>query len=633
MCGIAGFVHLRDKRAVDAQLVAAMGNAIYHRGPDDGNEFITAGVGFAHRRLSIIDVAGSAQPMANEDGKVTLIYNGEIYNFAEVRKELIARGHQFKTSGDTETIVHGYEEWGPACVDRFRGMFAFAIWDEHNETLFLARDRLGIKALYYTMLGDGTLVFGSELKALLAYPGVSRQLNPQAVEDYFAFGYVPEPKSIFNGIHKLQPGHCLSASRAQPQPKLTRYWDFQFGDPDLRSEQALGEELVAQIDEAIRIRLVSEVPLGAFLSGGIDSSAVVARMAHVGDPEHLNTCSISFGDPKFNEADYARMVADRYQTSHRVLQVEPDDFDLLETLGHVYDEPFADPSAIPTYRLCEMTRKHVTVALSGDGGDELLAGYSRYRFHMAESRARNLLPMSIRKPLFGALGAVYPKADWAPKFLRAKTTFQALATDTVSAYLHTVSLMSTALRQEVFSKDFQRSLDGYSAMEVFRMHLSNAPDLDPLSVAQYLDVKTYLPGDILTKVDRASMHHSLEVRVPLLDHKLVEWMAKVPPSLRLRGGEGKYLLKKSMEPHLPNDILYRRKMGFSVPLASWLRGPLRERAQTAINESALTTSGLFDRDALEKMMRQHVAGVRDNSEYLWQVLMFDASWKAINPST
>jgi len=373
----------------------------------------------------------------------------------------------------------------------------------------------------------------------------------------------------------------------------------------------------------VRIRMVAEVPLGAFLSGGVDSSAVVAVMARLSD-DPVNTCSISFGDPEFNEAQYAAMVAERYTTTHRVEQVDPEDFDLVERLADLYDEPYADSSALPTYRVCELAKKQVTVVLSGDGGDENLAGYRRYRWHTYEERMRSLMPPSLRRPLFGALGRLYPKADWAPKIFRAKTTFQAMARDSLEGYLHSVSILSDEMRHSLFSDELKRELQGYRAVEVFRRHAARAPTEHPLSLVQYLDMKTYLPGDILTKVDRASMAHALEVRVPILDHELVDWISGLPPSLKLRGREGKYLFKKTLEPLLPREILYRPKMGFSIPLASWFRGPLRERVRQGLLGGTMADSGLFDRDYLARLVDRHQSGARDYSSPLWTLLMFES---------
>ena len=383
------------------------------------------------------------------------------------------------------------------------------------------------------------------------------------------------------------------------------------------------EELIERLREAVRIRLIAEVPLGAFLSGGVDSSAVVAMMAGISD-QPVKTCSIAFDDPKYNESEFARQVAERYRTDHHVETVESDDFSLVEKLAHLYDEPYADSSAMPTYRVCELARKTVTVALSGDGGDENFAGYRRYRWHSYEERMRHLLPLSVRRPLFGFLGAAYPKADWAPKVFRAKTTFQAMARDTAEGYFHGVSVMGDDLRERLYSPAFKRRLNGYRAVEVMRRHFTRCAHLDTVSQVQYLDMKTYLVGDILTKVDRASMAHALEVRVPFLDHKLMEWISGLPASFKLRGREGKFMLKRALEPYLPQDIMYRKKMGFSIPLAEWFRGPLREKLTTALTSERMADTGLFDMAFVKRMVEDHVSGRRDYSASLWSLLMFDA---------
>jgi len=622
MCGIVGIFDCNGQRDIDRALLDRMNQTQFHRGPDEGGLHVEPGVGLGHRRLSIIDLSSGQQPLFNEDGSVVVTYNGEIYNFPELMEELKQLGHTFRTHCDTEVIVHAWEQWGERCVDRFRGMFAFGVWDRNRHILFLARDRLGIKPLYYAQLADGMLLFGSELKALKAHPRLPRDIDPYAVEEYFGYGYVPEPRTIFKNVHKLPPGHTLTVRVGAPLPEPHQYWDVPFQAHAPMSEQEAQEELIVRLREAVKIRLVAEVPLGAFLSGGVDSSAIVAMMAGLMD-EPVNTCSISFGDPKFNESEFAAQVAARYHTNHRVEQVESDDFGLIDQLAALYDEPFADSSAIPTYRVCQMARKQVTVALSGDGGDENLAGYRRYRWHLYEERMRSMLPLSLRRPLFGLLGSVYPKADWAPKMFRAKTTFQALARDSVEGYFHGVSVMSDEARRHMFSASFRRELQGYSAVEVLRRHSRNAPD-DALSHVQYLDMKTYLVGDILTKVDRASMAHALEVRVPLLDHKLVEWMSGLPSSIKLKGREGKHVFKKALQPYLPNDILYRQKMGFSVPLASWFRGPLREKVRDAVLGSTLADSGIFNRRFLQDLVEQHQSGRRDNSATLWTVLMFES---------
>jgi asparagine synthase (glutamine-hydrolysing) len=623
MCGITGVFDTRGRREIDRELVLRMNETQRHRGPDEDGLLIEPGVGLGHRRLSIIDIATGQQPLFNEDGSVAVIYNGEIYNFQELIRELTALGHVFRTRSDTEAIVHAWEAWGADCVKRFRGMFAFALWDRNRETLFLARDRLGVKPLYYALLPDGQLLFGSELKSLLAHGGLARDIDSCAVEEYFALGYVPEPRTIFLGARKLPPAHTLTVRRGAQMPEPVEYWDVDFSANSRLSEQDAGAELVDRLRESVRIRLISEVPLGAFLSGGVDSSAVVAMMAGLSETP-VNTCSIAFADPAYDESRYAQQVAERYGTRHYVDHVESDDFDLIDTLARLYDEPYADSSAIPTYRVCQLARKHVTVALSGDGGDESFGGYRRYRLHMMEERMRRPLPLSLRRPVFGLLGRAYPKADWAPRIFRAKTTFQALARDSVEAYFHSMSVMREDIRSQLYSNAFKAQLAGYNALEVFKRHAAKVNHDDPLSLIQYLDLKTYLVGDINTKVDRAGMAHSLEVREPLMDHPLVEWLATLPSNLKLRGGEGKWLFKRALEPHLPQEVLHRPKMGFAVPLASWFRGPLRNRVRDAVLGERLMDTGLFERRMVGQLVDQHQSEVRDHSAPLWSLLMFDA---------
>ena len=623
MCGIAGIFDTRGQQDYPRELMQRMNDIQSHRGPDESGYHFEPGVAFAHRRLSIIDLSTGQQPLFNEDGSVVVVFNGEIYNYQELIPELTALGHRFHTRSDTEVIVHAWESWGEACVQRFRGMFAFALWDRNRQTFFMARDRMGVKPMYYAILRDGTLVFGSELKVLMQHPDLDRTMDPLAVEEYFALGYVAEPRTIFKGARKLDPGFTLTIRRGEPIPQPKPYWDVRFTlDHNLNLADATAE-LKERLKESVRLRMIAEVPLGAFLSGGVDSSAVVATMAGLSD-ESVNTCSIAFDDPAFNESEFAQMVADRYKTNHRVETVQSDDFDLIDTLAALYDEPYADSSAIPTYRVCQLARKHVTVALSGDGGDENMGGYRRYRFHMMEEKMRGGLPYGLRRPLFGFLGSVYPKADWAPRVFRAKTTFQALARDSVQAYFHSVSILRDDMRRQLFSQRFRQELGGYNALEVFRRHAANAQTDDPLALIQYLDIKTYLVGDINTKVDRASMAHSLEVREPLMDHPLVEWLASLPSSLKIKGQEGKYVFKKSMEPMLPRDVLYRPKMGFAVPLSRWFRGPLKERVREALLGETLRATGLFNEAYLRHLVDAHQSGARDYSSAIWTTLMFEA---------
>lgn len=631
MCGIAGIFDLGGQRELDRNLLLAMNQTQFHRGPDEGDVFLEPGVGLAHRRLSIIDLSSGQQPMFTADGGVCLVYNGEIYNFRDLARELTAKGYQFRTRCDTEVILYAWQEWGESCVEHFRGMFAFALYDRQQQVLFLARDRLGIKPLYYTQLADGEFVFGSEMKVLTANPRVPRVLDHQAVEDYFALGYVPDPKTILRDVHKLAPGHTLLLKRGSSSHQPKQYWDVPFELQEGRSEAALQQELIERLSEAVGIRLVAEVPLGAFLSGGVDSSAVVALMSQLQD-DPVNTCSIGFDVKQFDETAFAEQVARQYHTNHRVSIVDSDDFDLLDTLAAMYDEPFADSSAIPTYRVCQAARENVVVALSGDGGDEVFAGYRRHRWHMNEEKLRSALPLGLRRSLIGPMGKLYPKMDWAPKIFRAKSTLQSLAMDSLDAYLNTVSVSTPEQRNKLYSADFKKQLGGYQAVENFRYHAARAPTKDPLSLIQYIDMKTYLPGDILTKVDRASMAHSLEVRVPILDHEFLGWASGLPPSLKLRKQEGKYIFKKSLEPYLSNDVLYRDKMGFGVPLAKWFRGPLKERINDSLLEGGLSEMGLFDSSQMRRTVDQHLSGQREHSALIWALLMFESSMRQLGIS-
>ena len=603
-----------------------------HRGPDGHGLYFAPGIGLGHRRLSIIDLDGGQQPLFNEDRTVTVVYNGEIYNYQELASELAALGHRFHSRTDTEVIVHGWEEWGESCVDRFRGMFAFAVWDQPRQTLFLARDRVGIKPLYYSWLPDGRLFFASEMKALLVCPDLARNIDPTAVEDYFAYGYVPDPKSIYRDVFKLPPRHYLCQRQGKPPARSRSYWDIRISAENNRSAETITDELIDGLREAVRVRLISDVPLGAFLSGGVDSSGVVAMMAQT-STSPVNTCAIAFGEHEYDESAYANIVAERYGTRHHVRTVDPNAFDLVDRLAAIYDEPFADSSAMPTYRVCALARERVTVALSGDGGDELFAGYRRYLWHMQEERVRGLLPAWLRRPIFGFLATVYPKADWAPRFLRAKTTFQELAQNSEEAFFQSLSQLNDGLRNRLYSDRFRSELQAYHGIEVLRGHMRAAPTEDSLSKVQYADMKMYLPGDILTKVDRASMANSLEVRVPMLDHRFLGWAFGVPSELKLKNREGKHILKTALEPHVPKEILYRPKMGFSIPLRDWFRGPLRERVRAAVTGPTLDETGWFNKSFLRSLIDQHQSGRRDNSTVLWSLLMFESFLRRVHHGT
>jgi len=500
-------------------------------------------------------------------------------------------------------------------------MFAFAIWDRNRQTLFLARDRLGKKPLYYAQLANGQLIFASELKALCEHSALPRDIDPCAVEEYFAFGYVPDPRTIYRSVRKLPPGHTLIARRGERLTEPSEYWDLKFAPRENLSEEQAITELREQLRRAVERRLIAEVPLGAFLSGGVDSSAVVAQMAKLTSTP-VNTCCVAVRDPRFDESRYAAIVAARYRTNHSVEAVDTDDFEVVDLLPGVYDEPYADSSALPTFRVCQLARKHVTVALSGDAGDENFGGYRRYKWHASEERVRSALPLGLRRSLFGVAGRLYPTLNGAPRILRAKATLQSFARDSLEGYMHNISVVPDELRNSIYSARFKSQLQGYRALEVFRRHAARAPVGDPLAFIQYLDFKTYLPGDILTKVDRASMAHGLEVRVPMLDHRFVEWAATVPSSLKLRGDEGKYILKRGMLDDVPREVMYRPKMGFAVPIGAWFRGPLRERIHKFVLADGMLDSGIFAPDAVRTLVREHENGSRDHGPALWSLLMY-----------
>ncbi len=622
MCGIAGIFHLETAKPVDPARIRLMTDAIAHRGPDGAGVWTAPGVGLGHRRLSIIDLGGGAQPMLTEDESLAVTFNGEIYNFAAVRRELESKGHRFRTDSDTEVILHGYRQWGEECVKRFDGMFAFALFDRHAQALWLVRDRLGVKPLYYAQVSDGSLLFASELKGLLVHPLLRREPDVSAVEDYMAYGYVPDDACFVAGVKKLGAGETLRLARGQPVPRPQRYWDMSFADRTTAREPALEEEMVSLMRAAVHSRMVADVPLGAFLSGGVDSSSVVALMAEA-SPRAVKTCTIGFDVASLDETAYADRIARRFATDHRTRIVSPDDFGLIDTLAHHFDEPFADASALPTYRVCELAREQVMVALSGDGADEAFAGYRRHRFQYQGERVRGLIPSSIREPVFGRLGRWYPKADWAPRFLRAKSTFIELGQDGAEAYAASVGVTPIAMRQRLYSDFMKAALAGYRAEERYVKAMREAPAREPLDRAQYADMKIWLPGDILTKTDRMSMAVGLEAREPLLDHRLMEFAGRLPTNLRIHGNSGKYLMKKAMEAYLPQDILYRPKMGFVTPISDWFRGALAKEAAGIAGGSALARTGWFDLKAVAKAAADHNSGLSDNGRLLWQLVMLD----------
>ncbi|WP_394652798.1 XrtA/PEP-CTERM system amidotransferase [uncultured Sphingomonas sp.] len=620
MCGIAGVFYPGTPKPVDPARIVAMTEAQVHRGPDGAGVWTGSGVGLGHRRLSIIDVAGSPQPM--QAGSLTITYNGEVYNFAELRAELETMGARFVTSGDTEVLLHGWSAWGTRLLDRLVGMFAFAIHDADANTLTLVRDRLGVKPLHYVELSDGAVAFASELKGLLAHPLVRREVDVRAVEDFMALGYVPDHACIVAGVRKLPAAGLLMLERGKPVPPPRRWWDIDFSQRAKGSAKDLEAEMIDRLRASVRSRMVADVPLGAFLSGGVDSSAVVALMAE-SSPRAVKTLSIGFDEAGHDESAYARAVADRFATDHRTRTVAADDFALIDTLVHAFDEPFADASALATYRVCELARESVTAALSGDGADEAFAGYRRYRFHAAEESFRGLLPGDVRQKVFGTLGRLYPKADWAPRPLRAKATLLALADDGATAYARAVGVTTPTTRERLYGDAFRRSLGGHRGEDAMIATMRAAPARSGLDAAQYADIHHWLPGDILTKVDRTSMAVSLEAREPLLDHRLLEFAATLPERMRIQGGQGKWLMKKALEPWLPKDVLYRPKMGFVTPVSTWFRWELSGEA-AALSKSPVL-GAWFDRTALDRLAEDHRAGRAEHGRTLWQLVMLDRS--------
>ena len=555
MCGIYGAFSTDGERPIQADVLERMAHVLAHRGPDGGGTHLAGPFGMGMRRLSIIDLTGGDQPMCNEDGTLWVVFNGEIYNYRELTAELIARGHRFATSSDTEVLVHLYEEYGERCVEPLRGMFAFAIWDGPRRELLLGRDRLGIKPLYYAATPDGFL-FGSELKALIQSPWLSPRLDRRGLAAYLQYGYVPDPLSILDGVVKVPPGHTLTVRSGRPAAPR-RYWQGTAhfkptAAPD--SERQAAEDLWRKLEEAVHVHMVSDVPVGAFLSGGVDSSAVVSIMARASH-RPIKTFSVGFLEDRYNELPHAREVAEAYGTEHHELLVEPNDLKVLEELLSSFDEPFADSSAIPTYLVSRLARQHVKVVLSGDGGDELFAGYDRYVVDHRRRHLGLLGNLGLGAPL-RAVSAVLPVGG-------GRNTLHNLSLPRLQRYIDAISLFSRQALHDVLADGDASGVDIASLAD---------HDLDSLSQLQDLDLKTYLPGDILTKVDRMSMANSLEARVPLLDHPLVEFACSLPPDLRFREGTTKYLLKRALEGRVPANVLTRPKQGFAVPLESWFSG-------------------------------------------------------------
>ena len=617
MCGIAGFVEREPdagRRPERAIVLDRMCRVIAHRGPDDQGTMIDSKVALGMRRLSIIDLAGGHQPMAIQDGAVTIVFNGEIYNFRELFKELQTRGHHFRTRSDTESILHCYQQFGNDCVQHLRGMFAFAIWDAPQRKLLVARDRAGEKPLYYTTTSAGTFVFGSELKSLLEDPEVRREIDPAALDAYLTFGYVPDPLSIFKDIHKLPPGHFLTLTDAGV--KIEQYWDFPTETNERLDYAECLEELRRLLQESVRMRLVSDVPLGAFLSGGIDSSTIVALMAQEMS-EPVKTFSIGFAEDSYDELKYARLVAKRFGTDHRELIVNPDVCNVIDDLLWHFDEPFADQSVVPTYFVSKLAREHVKVVLSGDGGDELFAGYTRYAIDRKRQGFEHL-------PRFVRQGVMKSLSERLPHGTRGRNYLYNVAQEPLDRYIDSISVFTNLAKAELYSEDFLDTLSRYrpasSLYREFAARVQNGNSMDRLL---YLDSKTYLPGDILTKVDRMSMAVSLEARVPLLDHVLIEFVARMPSSWKMRGLEAKFIFKQAVTGLVPDEILHRPKQGFGVPIAEWINDQLRERIDDTLSDPRTRQRGFIRPEYVDLLRAEHDRGRRNHSPALWTVLMFE----------
>ncbi len=616
MCGFAGKLAPSAHTPIDRHLLTAMADCVAHRGPDADGFYVGEGIGLAHRRLSIVDVAAGHQPLANEDETVWVVFNGEIYNFAEIRRELEPYGHRFRTHSDTEVIVHAYEQWGDACVERFRGMFAFALWDARKRRLLLARDRVGIKPVYYAQPDGGGLVFGSEIKSLLQDPAVDRSWSPEALDAYLTLLYVPAPATIYRDVRKLPAGHILVAENGRV--RVTKYWDLEFtGDGDPAHEDRYLEELDALLTESVKMRLISEVPLGAFLSGGIDSSTVVAYMAKTSDTPVLAS-SVGFSDRAFNELDKAERIAQHLGCQLDTTVIEPEVEELLPRLAWHFDEPFADSSAVPTYYVSAAARKRVTVALSGDGGDEMWAGYPWHRVEFWESQARTRLG-GAGCALASRLGHLLPLSAKGARSLR----HLGLPPDAACAQKHGYQQFDAGTKQQLYSDGFASATRESDPFEPFRRAYAACQSPDPMDRVMYVDVKTYLVDDILTKVDRMSMAVSLEARVPLLDHKLLEFAARIPSSLKLRRGVSKHLLRRALDRRVPRRLMDGPKHGFTAPIADWLRGPLKGLAHDLLLDGRLEERGIFNAPVLARLWNEHQDGRRDHRHRLWSLLMLE----------
>jgi asparagine synthase (glutamine-hydrolysing) len=619
MCGIAGFVTQDDSRDARAarESLARMCGVIAHRGPDDEGLQVTGSAAIGMRRLSIIDLEGGHQPMSGCNPETAIVFNGEIYNFRELKAELEARGHTFKTNSDTEAIVHAFEEYRVACVHHLRGMFAFAIWNARERELFMARDRAGKKPLYYAVTPRGTLIFGSELKSLREHPEFRGEINVEALDAYLTFGYVPDPLTIFRDVHKLPPGHTLTFKDGRAT--VQQYWDFPYEQPQIdpfTTEEACIGELQNLLDEAVRLRLIADVPLGAFLSGGVDSSTVVGLMArHTDRP--VKTFSIGFNEDSYNELKYARIAAKKFATEHHEFIVTPEICDVVDDLVWHFDEPFADSSAIPTYMVSKLAREDVKVVLSGDGGDELFAGYTRYAVDPRRSGFARL-PRMFRAGVMQPLGRNLPHRAWGRNYMHN------VALDPLDRYLEDISIFKRLNKASLYTSDLLSQLSGGNALVRFREIAAAARSDSGLDPLLYLDSKTYLPGDILTKVDRMSMAASLEARVPLLDHKLIEFVCtRIPASMKMKGLATKHIFKEAVRSLVPAEILDRPKQGFGVPIDQWINQQLRARLRDTLTEARTMQRGYVEPGYVNLLLDEHERGRRDHAMELWALFMLE----------
>lgn len=619
MCGITGFVNASGD-AVKRSILEAMNQAIIHRGPDEDGFYISENVGLAMRRLSIIDVAGGQQPIHNAGKTKWIVFNGEIYNYQSLRDDLEKRGHEFDTKSDTEAVVHLYDEYGVDCLQYLRGMFAFAIWDETEKSLFLARDRVGKKPLLYSHQKNGDLIFGSEFQAVLKHPAISREVDNVAIDSYMSYLCVPAPETAFKQIRKVEPGHWLRWKGGKIETK--RYWQPDFSKKIKITEEEAIEETTRILRESTRLRLISEVPLGAFLSGGVDSSAIVALMAQESD-RPVKTFSIGFEEEDFSELKYAKRVADHVGAEYNEFIVRPNALDIIPTLVEHYGEPYADSSAIPTYYVAKETRKYVTVALNGDGGDESFAGYERY-VAMLTAETYGRLPNALRKLLIEAPVSLLPTSELKRSRLRdAKRFLRAANLPRTERYFNWVSAFNGNSKTELYTRDFADAVSGHSAAALLDRWFTTANGTGTLDATLLTDQMTYLPNDLLVKVDIASMANSLEARSPFLDHTLIEFAASLPENIKMRGFETKSLLKKVAARLVPKDVVYRRKMGFGVPIGKWFRGEMKDFVRGVLLSERSLKRGIVKPEILERYVNEHTSASRDHSFQLWTLLMLE----------